>query len=431
MIDLSVSIKNVKFRNPVLPGASEIVLDEIGVERCISQGIGGIVTKTYTTTKFRTRANPHRFPLKRFGKGLETSWLGVGSFDPREPAFLAKNHVPKMKRLTEQAGIPLIINIGCSDDVGEWITEAKRFEDVGADMLELNLSCPHAAFQVGTNVGRTVGEDLDLSTKIINGIKKKVSIPISPKMSILFDYRFAKRWAEAGADCISAHNLPYGIIIDVEEEVPFGSVGNQGYMMGRAMLPWSLARIVEMKKASDVPIIGIGGIFEPQDAIMYLLLGCLAIQVAGGVFQKGYQLFGQIIKGIEDWMERKGYKIIEDFRGKVLPLASEYSTQEIIEMRWPYPVPQVESSLTVPEVNMEKCTLCGSCEHFCLYGVFKVDKGKDKVEINDVGRCWGCGCCVGWCPNYAIRLIDKITKEEVWANKGLAKPYRPESWKKK
>ncbi len=79
-IDLSVKICGLTFRNPILPGSSDIILDEIGVEKCIDQGIGGIVTKTFTSGPLRTRARPYHFNYRVFGKGHENSWITRGSF---------------------------------------------------------------------------------------------------------------------------------------------------------------------------------------------------------------------------------------------------------------------------------------------------------------------------------------------------------------
>ena len=84
----------------------------------------------------------------------------------------------------------------------------------------------------------------------------------------------------------------------------------------------------------------------------------------------------------------------------------------------------------IPIIERERCTLCGHCEDFCLSGVFRMDKAEKCVDIDHEKKCWGCGDCVGWCPEEAMMLIDKETKEVVWDNRGLARPYRPEKWKK-
>ena len=76
----------------------------------------------------------------------------------------------------------------------------------------------------------------------------------------------------------------------------------------------------------------------------------------------------------------------------------------------------------VPEVDMDKCTLCGSCDA-CFSQVYEVDKGNGRVNMRDE-YCVSCGMCVGVCPAKAITLVDRKTKKEViWAGEGLAKPY--------
>ena len=93
-------------------------------------------------------------------------------------------------------------------------------------------------------------------------------------------------------------------------------------------------------------------------------------------------------------------------------------------------MPQEKSSPIIPIVDMDECILCGKCQDFCLSGVFTVDNARGMVDIDHENKCWGCGDCVGWCPANAVKLIDRDTKEVIWDNHGLAKPYRPENWKR-
>lgn len=432
-VDLSITVKGVTFPNPVMPGSSDLVCDERGVARCLKNGVGGIVIKSVTPTPFRTKARPYHFFYRRFGPGLAHNWISKGSVDVKDPEEYAEKYMPKMVKRCREAGVPLIASIMCSSDPEEWAREGKRFEDAGADMLELNLSCPHASFQIGQLSGRTVGEELETVVAIIKRLKEVVSIPVMPKLSITLEpfLNHVKRWEEAGADLICAHNTPYGIMVDVEREVPFGTLGAGGYLLGRSMLPWSLARVVEMRKVVSLPIVGVGGIYQPMDAIMYMLLGCPLVQVASAAFEHGAKFFRRVVNGIEAWMERKGYGSVEEFVGKAFPLAALHATPELIPMEWPFPPPEVKSSPVIPLVDMAKCTLCGKCQDFCVEEVFTVDKAGRKVLVDHLGKCTGCGDCVGWCPPYAITLIDEKTREVVWDNQGLAKPYRPENWKKK
>jgi dihydroorotate dehydrogenase subfamily 1 len=431
--DLSTEIKGIKFRNPVLPGSSDIILDVRGVERCLQQGVGGIVTKSFTPTRFRTRARPYHFNYRVFGKEFSCNFVSKGSVCHLDPETVAEKFMPKAVRLCRDEGVPIIVSILGSENPEEWAIEARRFEDAGADMLEINLSCPHSGYQIGKSTGKTLGSNLELVRAIIKAVKSSVKIPISPKLSAALEpfAHHVKGWVEAGADCITANNTAVGIMIDIDQEVPFGGLGPGGYPMGRSFLPWSLARIVELKEYVDIPIIGVGGIHQAQDAIMYLLLGCPAVQIASAVNKYGYKLFGEIIKGIEKWMEKKNYSSTHDFIGNAYKLASLHSSQDLIEMEWPFVGPEERMSPVIPMVDFDKCVFCGKCQDFCLSEVFSVDKKRKKLKMHLEERCWGCGDCVGWCPSNAIKMIDQETKEVVWENKGLAKPYRPENWKRK
>ena len=428
-IDLSIKFKDLTFRNPIIPGASDIIMDEMGVIKCIEQGVGGIVTKSFTSGPWRTKAQPYHFNYRIFGKGLENNWISRGGFHPFKSEMAAEKLIPAMARLCKNEGIPLIISIANGANVEEWVMDAKRFEQAGADMLELNFSCPVAGQD--ESFGKALGQNVSLTKEIIMSIKNSVKIPISPKLSISWD-PFAphiRGFVEAGADCLTTQNTPIGMLIDVEEEVPFGIFGVGGYQMGRSLLPMSISRVVETRGLTNLPLIASGGVWTSTDAIMYLLIGCSLVEVVGAIFKNGIKHFGEIIKGIEEWMKRKGYNSIEDFKGKVYGLARKAVSPELIHMELPFPMPREKSSSIIPQVDMEQCLLCGRCENFCLNGVFIVDKTNNIVNVNHENRCWGCGDCIGWCPADAIKLINKETNEVVWDNHGLARPYRPENWK--
>ena len=235
---------------------------------------------------------------------------------------------------------------------------------------------------------------------------------------------------EAGADCLTPSVADAGMLIDVEKEVPFGGLGSGGYQMGRARLPLSLSKAVKTRQVTEVPLIGVGGVYEAKDAIMYLLAGCSLVEIAGAIYRNGFGVFKKIIKGMEEWMGRKGYSSPKEFIGKVHSLATKVSNPELMPMEWPFPMPREKSSPVIPLVDMKMCTRCGRCQDFCLYGVYKVDSIKGAVVVDHEHKCWGCGDCVGWCPANAIKLVDATTAEVIWDNQGLAKPYRPENWRK-
>jgi dihydropyrimidine dehydrogenase (NAD+) subunit PreA len=191
--------------------------------------------------------------------------------------------------------------------------------------------------------------------------------------------------------------------------------------MGRSFLPYSLGRVVRIRKASNVPVIGVGGIYEAQDALQYILCGCSMVGIGSAMYFKGPQILDQLSKDIANWMAQKGYNLIEEFQGKAFNLIKDPPDLKSKE-KYPYTIPP--ECPYVPMVDENTCILCGECQTTCIYNVFKVDKGKKQVSI-DEDRCWSCGFCVGICPTAAIELRDRINpKRVIWNNQGLAEPHK-------
>ena len=141
---------------------------------------------------------------------------------------------------------------------------------------------------------------IDLSA-LLAGLKFKSPIPVGLKLSPTLEplEAFVATCEDAGLDFITAHNAPGGIVIDVENEVPFGAPSIGGYVMGRSFLPYSLGRVVRIRKASNVPVIGVGGIYEAQDALQYILCGCPMVGIGSAMYFKGPQILDNLYKSLK------------------------------------------------------------------------------------------------------------------------------------
>ncbi len=231
---------------------------------------------------------------------------------------------------------------------------------------------------------------------------------------------FIQACADAGLDFVTAHNAPSGIVVDVENEVPFGAPALGGYVMGRAFLPYSLGRIVRIRKTVDIPIIGVGGIYEAQDALQYILCGCPLIGIGSALYFKGPRILDEIHNGITDWMQQKGYGTLSEFQGKAFTHIKDAASLKSRE-KHPYTTPP--DCPYIPIIDDELCNRCGICETTCIYNVFSVDKNKSMVLVHE-DKCWSCGFCVGICPAGAIELRDRKSKQKlIWNNQGLAQSF--------
>jgi dihydroorotate dehydrogenase/NAD-dependent dihydropyrimidine dehydrogenase PreA subunit len=416
-IDLSIRLAGLTFKSPIVVSSSECAASLSLIENLADKNIGAIVTKTYTSPPaFRIRVRPYQFPLNKFGKAYSTGGCLFSLAAPHpEDSQAVRKHVSQMADLCKQSDVKLIASFfEDPSDVPLWINRARAFEALGADMLELNFSSPSAA--------RVFSRSFDSASHIIAEVKKNTSIPVGLKLSPTLEplEAFVAACEDAGLDFITAHNAPGGIVIDVEHETPFGAPSIGGYVMGRSFLPYSLGRVVRIKMASNVPVIGVGGIYEAQDALQYLLCGCPLVGIGSAMYFKGPQILETLNADISSWMNKKGYRSIEEFQGKAFNQIKD-SPSVKAEEKYPFIVPP--ECPYVPVVDEDACVLCGECETTCIYNVLKVDKNKNQVLI-DEDKCWSCGFCVGICPTGAIELRNRQDKKRViWNNQGLAVPF--------
>ena len=451
-IDLSVEIKTnrgtLTLKNPLLPGSSEVAVDENTIKRCIDNGVGGVLTKSVGNATsplwVKTTSRPWAFALDKFGPEYRGAWLLQPIFFQPEntPEKVAEKRIPKWKKMCQEAGVPLIVSV-CDTDFEKWAYTAKLVEDAGADAIELDASCPMAKVDCSTGekcipFSEEMWQDFDLGAKIIRSVLGVTKIPVGAKFSLFHNPVAvnAKVWENAGLSFITGHNaLPStGVFIDVEAEEVFGTPGQTCLIAGPTMVPLSLSRLAHVFKAIEkkTPILGVAGVYKASDVIQYLLLGCEAVQVCSGVYFKGHKIFKELLEGLEDWMKRHGYTRIDQFRGKLLDQASCLKTEW--EVKYGYKMEPPEQGMLLadqnpspitPKVNMEKCTLCDLCDDICLYGGIKVDHEK-KTVVLDSDVCIGCGMCIGVCPENpgVLWLEDKRTGEVVWDNVGLVKSFK-------
>ena len=420
-MDLSVQVAGVRFKNPILPGASELVFNGESARKIAEAGVGGIVTKTFTSpSEYRIRLRPYQFPLGRLNSTLKEagSLYSLASPHVEDMDVVIAKNIPEIAEVCRQKSLPLIASFyERPDEVDSWKKVAKGMEKAGADMIELNFSSP--------TMKGVLEKSPDTGNQIIKALVPQSNIPIGAKISPTLEplVDIVHGWVQRGLSFVTAHNAPSGIYVDVESESPFGAPTVGGYSMGRAFLPMSLARIVQILKSIDIPVFGVGGVFTWDDALQYLLCGCPAVEIGTAAYVKGIGVFRKIESGILSWMVRKGYSSISDFRGKILPMIR--STADLKkEEKAPFDMPP--DTPYIPSISSDKCSLCGSCQSSCFYGVFTLDTVKKRVTIEGE-RCWSCGFCVGICPESAIVLVDRATgKEVIWDGRGMAGPFASE-----
>jgi dihydroorotate dehydrogenase len=181
-IDLRVKIAGTTFKNPLLPAASELVFDGPSAKRIAESGVGGIVTKTFTSSpEYRVRLRPYQFPLARFDTAFRKSgsFYSLASPHVEEMDVVMERNIPEIAQVCKTEGIPLIVSFyEKPNEMAAWKKVAKGFERAGANVLELNFSSP--------TMRGELEKSLTFSFKIVESVAKTSNIPSGLKS--------ARRW---------------------------------------------------------------------------------------------------------------------------------------------------------------------------------------------------------------------------------------------
>jgi len=406
MVDLTVKVDNLTFKNPILVGPLVITEYPQMLEKCLTHEVGGIITPTYTTDQENTlRPKPFIVSPQTLFPDLQDMFLTLAEFSAVPLKKALEKDVPSMRSLCADAGVPLIVSILATADIDGTVKLAADFAP-NADGLELN----------------TYYLDKESAREIIKAVKKDVGIPIIVRMNTWdYDDKYVGSLMQAGVNSMSIQTrMPKGILVDTELEEPFGMNWPCSTMFGKFMLPISLALSANiMRTQPEAELIALDPATESEDVIQHLLMGCRAVSVSYGIQRHGYKHIDELIDGIQAWMESKGYQNIKAFGGNAIkrvkePFRSEESFKHPDEFGAEY----------MPVIDTEYCKPreCIRCEEFCLHEVYKVDPEEAKVDITDE-NCIGCGVCVGLCPESAITLVNRCTEEVVLENRGTARSF--------
>ena len=298
MLDISSSISKIKLKNPTMVASG--ILGETG-ESLFSlsrEGCGALVTKSIGIEPREGHLNP---------TFVETDYGILNAMGLPNPGI--DRYKPEITKALE-ANIPVIGSI-YGKDAEEFQQLAAKMEMWGASGLELNLSCPHAK-----GYGAELGHDPSKVTGITQAVKDVVSIPVfvklSPNVSRISDIAIAVEKAEG--DGIVAINTLSAMAINSEIARPV-LANVTGGLSGPAIKPVGLRCVYEVKAATELPIVGCGGILTGIDAVEYIMAGASAVQIGSGVYFRGKGIFRQVCDEISNFMETHGYDSIKEMVG--------------------------------------------------------------------------------------------------------------------
>lgn len=295
---LEIELCNVKLKNPTMLAAGVLGSTAASINWVSRSGAGAVVTKSFGLEPNKGYLNPTTVEVTG---GVINA---IGLSNPGVDVFISE--LKKIERST-----PTIASIyGTSgNDFSQIAEKIKNY----VDLIELNVSCPHA--QKGC--GASIGEDPVLTGKVVKAVKKAVDIPIIVKLTpnVTDIVEIAIGAEKAGCDGLTLINsLGPGLKIDIETANPILS-NKFGGMSGPAIKPIALRCVYDVYDAVRIPIIGVGGIIDYRDVVEFLFAGARCIQIGTAIMYKGPSIFKEINLGIEKFMLEKKYSSIEEIVG--------------------------------------------------------------------------------------------------------------------
>jgi dihydropyrimidine dehydrogenase (NAD+) subunit PreA len=400
-IDLSVNFLGVKFPNPFLLSSSPVSNSAEMVGNSFERGWGGVVYKTLGADNIPIiHPSPRMHPYNYEGRRL----VGLQNVEQISDRPLKDNLADFLYLKKKYPDRPIISSImGFSND--EWALLAKASEDNGADMLELNFSCPHMTIE---GSGHKVGQSFHLLEKFTATVKKVVKIPVLAKMTPnITDMNEPAMFAkQGGADGIAAVNTFSGISeIGLKDWTPFPNIFGVGAMSGysgAAIKPIALHFIAAMAQNRNLklPLSGIGGIETWVDALEYLLVGATTVQVTTGIIHYGYGIVEDLIEGLSDYMAERKITKVSDLIGKALP---NLKTTDNFDLK----------RQGIAEYDMNKCIGCGQCFTVCRDAggqALEWDAEKRRPKLIEE-KCLSCMICNFVCPVDGLIKFKEMPKD--------------------
>ncbi len=299
-MNTEVNLAGIKMKNPVTVASGTFGYGREFSEFMDLNKLGGIITKG-TSLKLRPGNKPPR--ICEVEGGMLNS---IGLQNPGVEYF-AENDLPWLRKFDTK----IIVN-ACGSTIEEYVELCKILNTLDIDGVELNLSCPNV--KAGCLAFGTTYEGVkEVTSKVRKVLDKPLIVKLTPNVT---DITLPAKGAEdAGADGISAINTLLGMKIDIDKRRPI-LANNTGGFSGPAVKPVAVRMVYQISKAVKIPVLGLGGIMNGEDAIEFMLAGATAISIGSGNFTDP-SISIKTIEGIEKYMKKHNIEDLNSIIGTV------------------------------------------------------------------------------------------------------------------
>ncbi|MCA1299619.1 NAD-dependent dihydropyrimidine dehydrogenase subunit PreA [Stappia indica] len=402
MANLSSNFIGIKSPNPFWLASAPPTDKEYNVVRAFKAGWGGVVWKTLGEDPEVVNVNGPRYGAIH---GRDRNLIGFNNIEliTDRPLEVNLREIKRVKRDWPDRAMVVSLMVPCEEQ--NWIDILKRVEETEADGIELNFGCPHGMSERG--MGSAVGQVPEYIEMVTRWCKQHTRMPVIVKLTPnITDIRNPARAAKAGgADAVSLINTINSIVsVDLDAMAPNPTIdgrGAHGGYCGPAVKPIALNMVAEIARDAathGLPISGIGGVTTWRDAAEFMALGAGTVQVCTAAMTYGFKIVEEMIDGLSDWMDEKGYTSTDQFIGRAVPNVTDWQQLNL-------------NYVVKAKIDQDACIKCGRCHIACEdtshQAITAMKDGERHFEVIDA-ECVGCNLCVSVCP-----VEDCITMEQM------------------
>ena len=304
MANLSTTYMGVELKNPLILGASNLVTKPDVIKQIEEAGIGAIVYRSL----FEEQIQLENLQMDEELSEYENRNAEMTSLFPGLEHAGPKEHLYNVEKLVKSVNIPVFASLNAIYEP-TWVEYAKELEKTGVAGLEINLYAVPGYFE---HTGESIEEK---QVQIVKAVKQAVKIPVSVKISMFYTntLNFIKKIDEAGADAYVLFNRFFQPEIDIDKEeyhYPWDLSSPKDHAVGlrfAGLLYGNLEGSVCISR----------GIYDASDVIKLILAGADVVQVVSTIYRNSPSVVTDILMDLEHWMDDKGYKSLDDFRGKL------------------------------------------------------------------------------------------------------------------
>ncbi len=419
MADLRSKFIGITSPNPFWLASAPPTDKEYNVVRAFKAGWGGVVWKTLG------EEGPPVVNVNgpRYGAihGPDRRLLGLNNIEliTDRPLEINLQEIKKVKREWPDRAMVVSLMVPCEE--APWKKILKQVEETDCDGVELNFGCPHGMSERG--MGGAVGQVPEYIEMVARWCKQHSRLPVIVKLTPnITDIRKPAAAAfRGGADAVSLINTINSIThVDLDHFAPMPTIdgkGSHGGYCGPAVKPIALSMVSEIARdpaTKGLPISAIGGITTWRDAAEFISMSAGNVQVCTAAMTYGFKVVEEMISGLGSWMDEKGYKTIEDFRGRAVPNVTDWQYLNL-------------NYIAKAVIDQDACIKCGRCYAACEdtshQAIMKEKDGKRHFEVIDA-ECVACNLCVEVCPvPECITMVQQTKGVDARTGKKISRNY--------